>query len=343
MNLTELFDYLAALIRDGFNAAVQDIADNVILEQLTAAIEAGDYDLAFRLLGVMPGSFRPLTRAIENAFEQGAKWVADKFPKVLYTPDGKGVFRFNIADPRAERWIRNESSTLITAITDDTRASVRIAMENGIVSGRNPRDTARDIAGYYDRDVGRRVGGVIGLTDQQTSWVNSARLRLSQAHLPGGGGERYLGMKLRNAQFDGIVEQAMRTGKPLTREQVEKLTIKYADRVLKFRADTIARTESIGAFAASDYEATKQVVDMGAARPKDIRRFWDDASDLRVRHTHEEMNGQEVGLDEPFVSPSGARLMYPHDRSLGAPADEIIACRCHVRTEIDWIGAAIND
>lgn len=343
MNLTDLFEYLAALVRDGFNAAVQDIADNVILDQLTKAIEAGDYDLAFRLLGVAPGSFRPLTRAIEDAFEQSAKWVSDKFPKILNMTDGKGVFRFNVANPRAQEWLRIESSTLVSNITEESRAAVRIAMEGGIISGRNPTDTARDIAGYYDRSVGHRVGGVIGMTDHQATWVNTVRTRLSQAHLPGGAGERYLGMKLRNAQFDGIVEKAIETGKPLTREQVEKLTIKYADRTLKYRADTIARTESIGAFAAADYEATKQVVDSGAARPKDVTRFWDDAGDKDVRHTHHAMNNQPRGLDEPFVSPSGARLMYPHDRSLGAPAEEIIGCRCRVRTEIDWIGAAIND
>lgn len=62
-----------------------------------------------------------------------------------------------------------------------------------------------------------------------------------------------------------------------------------------------------------------------------IEKEWIATDDDRVRDTHEELDGQRVvGLNTPFVSPSGARMLFPHDASLGAPPGELINCRCSV-------------
>jgi hypothetical protein len=51
------------------------------------------------------------------------------------------------------------------------------------------------------------------------------------------------------------------------------------------------------------------------------------------------LNDVEVGIDQPFVSPlTGAQMMFPHDVSRGAPASEIIGCRCFYEIKIDYIG-----
>jgi hypothetical protein len=49
------------------------------------------------------------------------------------------------------------------------------------------------------------------------------------------------------------------------------------------------------------------------------------------------MEGQAVGLDEPFISPTGAKMMHPGDTSLGAGGDEVIMCRCRARLKVDWL------
>jgi hypothetical protein len=49
----------------------------------------------------------------------------------------------------------------------------------------------------------------------------------------------------------------------------------------------------------------------------------------RTRLAHQQANGQQQLLSEPFVV-GGASLMYPGDRSLGAPPNAIINCRCTV-------------
>lgn len=66
------------------------------------------------------------------------------------------------------------------------------------------------------------------------------------------------------------------------------------------------------------------------------RRRWLSARDARVRGglrggaDHRAMDGQVVRVGEPFVTPRGFRLLFPGDRSLGAPADEVVNCRCTV-------------
>ena len=46
-----------------------------------------------------------------------------------------------------------------------------------------------------------------------------------------------------------------------------------------------------------------------------------------TRPTHEDMDGVAVAQDEYFILPD-CTMLYPHDTSTGAPADEIINCAC---------------
>lgn len=330
MTFAELLDSVAENIRTGFTSSIDDIIGGLSLKQLIEAIETGDFDTVWQLFYVAPGIFRPLTRALEQSFEEGARWVAEDYPKNL-------AFRFDVSNPRAQDWLRNQSSTLVRNVSDDTRAGIRQALDSGMRRGVNPRTTALDIVGRYDPVTKRRVGGVIGLTPEQQMWVDRTRRQLETLD------PAYFGKKLRDKRFDSIVDKAITDGKPLSKVDIERLVTRYADITLKYRGDTIARTEGISALSAADYESTKQIVESGAAREKDVTREWDATNDNRTRDTHDKMEGQRVGLNEPFVSPSGARLLHPHDRSLGAPASEIVGCRCRTKTVIDWIGAAIND
>lgn len=59
-----------------------------------------------------------------------------------------------------------------------------------------------------------------------------------------------------------------------------------------------------------------------------VEQAWVATGDDRVRASHAYANGQVVGIDQPFVLGSGARVMYPGDSSMGAPLSETIQCRC---------------
>jgi hypothetical protein len=120
--LDSLIDLFIPQIRDAFFAAIQDIVDNVILRQIIDAIESGDIEKAFRALGFSQAAMRPLTAALEQAFERGGIMAGATFPRYLATPIGKAVFRFDVRNSRAESWLRDHSSELVTRIEDETRA-----------------------------------------------------------------------------------------------------------------------------------------------------------------------------------------------------------------------------
>lgn len=335
--LDDLIDLFTPEIRDAFIAAIQGVNSSAIISDMIAAIEAGDPVRAFQALGFSPAAMRPLTQTIERAFEAGGVLTGESFPKYLNTPSGRTVFRFDVRNSRAEAWLRDHSSGLVTRLTDEARANVRTVLERGMLEGRNPRNIALDLVGRIDPTTRNRIGGIVGLTANQETWVASARRRLTELD------DAYFGMELRDKRFDRTVARAIADGRPLPVETIEKLTIAYKNNALRYRGESIARTEAVQSLNRSENEAYMQAVDLGAVDRNSTRRFWDTAGDSRVRWSHKRMEAQEVGLDEPFVSPSGARMMHPGDTSLGASADEVVMCRCRVRMKVDFLSGWNDD
>lgn len=201
--------------------------------------------------------------------------------------------------------------------------------------GDNPRDTARDIVGYYNRATKRREGGIIGLRSDQIDAADRALAQLRSgdpAEL-----RAYLDRKLRDKRFDSAVKAAIRDGKPVPAQQARAAVQSYRNRMLKQRGDLIARTETLRSLNAAQDEAIRQQVDKGYLTQTQVTRVWDSSGpDGRTRDSHLAMEGQKRKVGEPFTTPDGYRLMHPGDSSLGAPGSETIQCRCIVRMDIDF-------
>lgn len=92
------------------------------------------------------------------------------------------------------------------------------------------------------------------------------------------------------------------------------------DTASKSRAQTIARTETIGALNESANAYAKNL-------PPGIvgRKEWMAHHDDRTRSTHSLADGQSVPLDQPFHV-GGSLMEFPGDPA--APPDETINCRC---------------
>lgn len=97
-----------------------------------------------------------------------------------------------------------------------------------------------------------------------------------------------------------------------------------------------ARNEPNTAFADShSIEVTRTEVNavcnlaaMDAAYRQGKRfKTWKTFGDAKVRLSHKAANGQRVPLDMPFTV-GGYEMMFPNDSSLGAPAGEVVNCRC---------------
>lgn len=219
----------------------------------------------------------------------------------------------------------------MTEIVTDQLEAIRQTVETGLADGRNPRNVALDLVGRLNRQTGRREGGIVGLTSQQAGYVINARKQLEA--LDAG----YFDRKLRDKRFDRTVAKAIREEKPLSRADIDRILGRYADRLLAHRGEVIGRTEAIAALHAGQFEAARQLVDSGKVRADQITKVWDATGDARTRLTHAAMDGQAVKLNEAFISPSGARMLHPHDVSLGAPADEIIQCRCFMAIKVKYL------
>lgn len=324
-------------IRNAFLAAIQDINSTASLVQLVRAIREGDVDKAFRATGLSPAAMRPLSAMIERAYETGGISTMQTFP-TLTTDAGATIFRFDVRNSRGEAALRDHSSQLVTRIDDEAKTNIRTIMQAGLKDGRNPRNVALDIIGRVDPTTGRRTGGIIGLTDQQTQWVTNMR-----RELVGVPDKNYFNRVQRDKRFDRIVQKAINSGTPLTAEKIEALTARYSDNLLQLRGETIARTETIWALNKSQDEAMRQAVDTGTIQKDQITKKWDATGDLRTRPTHMVLDGQKVDLDGSFRTAYGARLMFPGDTSLGAPASETINCRCRVEYDVDWLAGDLTE
>lgn len=101
-----------------------------------------------------------------------------------------------------------------------------------------------------------------------------------------------------------------------------RITGVYQGYIDEARAITIARTEVVSASNAASVSVAKST-------GLDLQKEWLATRDDRIRDTHLAADGQRVGMDEPFRV-GGYDLMWPGDGSLGAPASEVVNCRCAV-------------
>jgi len=325
----ELLDRYGPKVAKAFMDAVADLRDGVDLQALAAAIEAGDLPGAIAALNLDTAAFNDLLEAIRETFLAGGQGAADtmKLPKAA-------VFRFDGRNDAAEAWLRNESSGLVTRIINDQREAVREVLERNMMLGENPRVAARAIAGKVNPATGKREGGIIGLTSQQAGYLATAKDELASAEPSAL--KHYLTRTRRDKRFDRSVVKAIRDGEALPADIARKAADRYEARLLQLRGETIARKETLTSLQSAKYRAYLQAVDQGKVVENTVRRTWRDSADLRVRHTHHVLSGQTVALRDPFVSPSGARMLFPGDTSLGAPASETIGCRCDVNYRIDF-------
>jgi hypothetical protein len=321
-----LFRELAAKygleVAEAFMAAVKDLTKEVELQKLLLALERRDLDAAMQALHIDRAAFQPLEAKLVEAFTAAGQGAVASMPAAVSIG-----FRFDPGNQRAAAIIREMAGSLITRLTQGEIDQARAFLADGMARGAGPRSVALDLVGRISRATGNREGGLIGLSGPYRDYVATARAELAStdpALL-----RNYLTRNQRDRRYDRAVARAIETGKPVTPETARTAVTRYSARLVRLRGEVIARTEGLPAIRAAKHEAFQQLVDDGRVEVMDIVRGWSTTEDGRQRDTHDAMNGQEVrGLDMPFTSPSGAQFRWPGDTSLGAPAAEVVACRC---------------
>ena len=322
-------------VRAALLQAIADVKTAARAAVIEEAIAAGDVQAVIAALNLRDEYFAPLDNALRQAFIAGGAYQAEHLPGKPDRQGGPVVIRFNGAHPEAERLARERGARAVTGVTDSIREGIRVTVSEGIARGQSPRVTARALMGR-GRTGQRRQGGQLGLSGPQARAVEAARDELADP----GRLAAYLRRAKRDRRMDGTVRRAMREERALSASEIERLTTAYSDRLLRLRAETIARTETIGALNAGRMRQLAQMVENGDVPQSAIRVVWQATPDNRTRDIHAAMHGQEVAYGRPFRTASGAQLRYPGDASLGAPASEIVNCRCGLRIRVDWLSLA---
>jgi len=328
--LDQLLAQLSPALRAAFLQAMEELRAGVDVKALTDALRRNDIEAAIAALNIEPAAFSAYYTASLNLYATAA---------VLQSPPGT---RFDMTNPHAEAWIRELAATRITGYTEEQVTAARETILRGYQQGNGPQQIAVEIAGRVDRVTGRRKGGIIGLSAPQSEYVGSVRELL-------GGDLRALFVKdrvtgeykPRYTRMDGrdlrTIRARIRSGKPLTKAEQEKIAGRYADRLLARRADDVARTETATSVMGARAESYRQALDKAGLPPEALRKRWRHlgakGEDARVQHIV--MNNKTVqGLDSPFVLPDGTLMQYAHDPAGGAA--QVVNCKCDTVFEIDF-------
>jgi hypothetical protein len=345
MTFDELLDTYPPKIAAAFREAIENVKSVVVLKTVVARLERGDINGAIAAIQIEPEAFASVELVLREAFNAGGMGFVQSLPS-LVSPDGMRVlFQFGVRNIEAERLIGQQSSTLVTNITEDQRQALRTVFETGLSQGRNPTATALDAVGRVNRVTGRREGGSVGLTTRQVDFIygdNGARVKLlsGDPELM----KQYLGLKTRDKRFDRSVTKAIREGRAVDADLVAKMVSGLANNNLRLRGEVIGLEETRTALFSVRDNAIRQQIDTGKIAAQDVTKKWKHSGSEHPRLQHIELAAQSretgVPIDMPFVAPDGTMMMYPHDPR--APAKHRIGCRCRMEYHIDYIGAGLR-
>lgn len=303
-------------IARAFISAIEAIRTRVPAEKIAALIERRDFT---SLENAFSGHFtstewQPYGKAIEQAVLAGVKATSET-QGVVNGAQEDFVIAVGL-NPRLEQFALTLTSTRIREIDQTTRDTIRQVLQSGLTAGDDPFAIAR------------RIRGSIGLTRRQEAAVENYE-RMLRALDP-----EALDRQLRDRRSDGLVGRAISADRALTETQIRSLVDRYRDRYVKYRANVIARTESIRAVQGAQWELFQDMINRGQIDARQVRRNWIHTGDAHVRAAHLQipsMNERGVGHAEPFASPLGP-ILYPGDPN--ALAANTIQCRCAVFARI---------
>ena len=289
------------------------------LAEVKRAIADGDDNKVMSLLPV--GLFAGFVELLRSGFVKGGATEMGGI-RVVGLIVGR---QFDAYDDAAAEFLRSQRSDFLSAALDDRQKTIQAILEAGRANGQSAAKTALDLIGRTSKQTGRRSGGVLGLSKPFTDSVIAARAELASndpAML-----KKYLKRKRRDPRYDNAVKNAIESGKKLSVDSINTIVGRYADRLLDTQALTTAATFAAQSLSEGRDQAWRQA-NAATGNLLLIEKKWNSKGDAHVRGTHQVLNAQKVQQDQPFISPSGARLMHPGDTSLGAPMDEIANCRC---------------
>lgn len=127
-----------------------------------------------------------------------------------------------------------------------------------------------------------------------------------------------------------FVRRIIQTGldKGYGTDKIASMLRKNWNKISRYRATMIARTEVIGASSVGALLGAQTV-----AKDLDLKmnKVWLARLDNRTRDSHKRINGTRVPLDEYFIV-NGYKMQHPAD--MNGPASECVNCRCAITFQV---------
>jgi len=292
--------------------AIELVKDRIDSKALSAALEAGDTAGAIKLLNIeqalaeafagvgIEADVSSVSETLVAAFQAGANAGLAKVPKQL-----AAELTFDLLNPDAVAFLKTYEFGLIKDISEGTAAAIGAVIQEAY-QGLPPAKAAKKIV------------SLIGLTKKQQRAVanfQNALIAGDPASL-----RRILSAELRDKRFDRTIQAVIDEGGVLSAEQIQRMTDRYYERFLRYRAHMIARTETIRAAVKGQQLLWEQAVASGKLDPAKVQRRWVTAGDERVCPICAPLDGEKAGLYEDF--PEGDPPAHP-------------MCRCGLVLDFD--------
>lgn len=175
-----------------------------------------------------------------------------------------GSIAFDTTDVRATAWAAARSGELVVKTSEVIQQQVREAVTNAFIQG------------FDGRQVEQQLARQIGLFPR---WANAVERQF----------ETNLGL---------FQEQGMSL--PDAREKAQRLADKYSKRLVKARANNIARTEIVSASNQGRYISWLQAADKGLIDPATAMKEW--VAEADACPECEEYDTELVALEDEFES-----------------------------------------
>ncbi len=227
-----------------------------------------------------------------------------------FVKDAGDGFDFDRFDEGTQRRLR----AIINELIEDLGAKAKATIHSVVMEGVRAGDDASSIA--------RNIRDTISLTPNQAQAVANYRRDLEDLN------PNALARALRDTALDAQIQDAIDSGDFLPDSVMDRAVNSYLDNYLDYRADTIARTESLRAGNQGLLDGYQQAVERGVMPQEAVTRHWMAAIDERtcpVCLSIVENNPNGVGLNEQFQSDAGP---------VGDPPIHV-RCRCTVQYETD--------
>jgi hypothetical protein len=307
-DMQKLLDIVEAHLGGQWVDLIDWLRQQNTLDEIERRLAAHDYTGVIQAVDDAALKFAAETHAAYvRAGQTASEWLNSQLEDALV--------RFDQTSPAVLQAARENQYQLAQGMASETRQVIQQVIYDGTVRSANPRDIARDL-----RDS-------IGLAPNQEAAVRSYRRALENGDFGNA-----LGRELSSGHSDRTIAAARDADRTLTDQQIDLAVERYRASQVQYRAETIARTETLRNVHSGVSAAYEQAIARGDVDADELVKEWIHAGRGRYsRPDHVALDGTSVGFRDTF-DVGGTRMKFPGDPAGGA--DQTANCRCTFATTI---------